>query len=130
MNKTLILMAASLLLFCGSEDESDKYKDRGSCNNCFKIYDSQGNYINGGPITENGRAQWDRKDCNGDSVPCGKYQAKYVINGRSTAENLIVSGPGAILKDSKSECNSLKEECRGFFYEEETIIGYSCICCE
>lgn len=131
MKKLLILMATSLVLFCGSEDESGKCKDRGACNNCFKIYDSQGNYINGGNISENlSYVYWDGKDCNGDSVPCGKYKVEYVINGRHVENDLVVSKPGAIQKRSRSECDSLKKACTGFFYEEQTMTGISCICCE
>lgn len=131
MKKQLTLIAASLFLLCGGEDESGKCKDRGACNNCFKIYDSQGNYINGGSLSESSAyMQWDGKDCNGDSVHCGKYQVKYVVNGRQTEMDFVVSGPEAIHKDSRSECESLEKACTGFFYEEQTMIGPSCICCE
>lgn len=130
MKKLMILIVASLVLFCG-EDENGKCKDRGACNNCYKIYDSQGNYINGGTFSENlSPVYWDGKDCNGDSVPCGKYKIEYTINGMHRGNDLIVAGSGAIKKNSRSECDSLKKECTGFFYEEETMFGYNCLCCE
>lgn len=131
MKKLMALMVALLVLFCGEEDENGKCVDRGACNNCFKIYDSQGNYINGIPFPEDlSPVYWDGKDCNGDSVPCGKYKVVYTINGINRENDLIVAGSGAIQKNSRSECDSLKKECTGLFYEEETTFGYNCLCCE
>lgn len=92
MKKLMTLMVALLVLFCGSEDKDGKCKDRGACNNCYKIYDSEGNYINGGTISENSsRIPWDGKDCNGDSVPCGKYRVEYVKNGQRAQQEIAVA---------------------------------------
>ncbi|GEM_PF-6199825 len=131
MKKSFIIMAAALFLFCGGEDESGKCRDPGACNNCFKVYDSLGNYINGGSLLANSSyAQWNGRDCNGDSVPCGRYEIVYVVQGQSMTTYTIVAGPGAVVRDGSSACDSLRNACSGFFYEEDTFLGTTCVCCE
>jgi len=90
MKKIMILMTALLGLFCQGED--GKCEDIGACNNCMKIYDFQGNYINGGPMSGSSPVYWDGRDCNGDTVPCGKYRVVYVMGGRQMKVKLLFPG--------------------------------------
>lgn len=112
MKKIMILMTALLGLFCQGED--GKCEDIGACNNCMKIYDFQGNYINGGPMSGSSPVYWDGRDYNGDTVPCGKYRVVYVMGGRQMESEIVVSRPGAVQKNSSSECDALKKTCTGF----------------
>jgi hypothetical protein len=56
----------------------------------------------------------DGRDCNGDTVPCGKYRVVYVMGGRQMESEIVVSRPGAVQKNSSSECDALKKTCTGF----------------
>jgi hypothetical protein len=132
INTKILVISAMILLFCSpNNDESGNCKDPGSCNNCFRIYDSQGNYVDGGPISEElSQAYWDGRDCNGDSVACGKYKVEYTYQGQHISDEIIVTRPGSIVVHTQSACDSLRTACSGFFYEEQTILGHTCMCCQ
>lgn len=70
--------------------------------------------INGGPMSGSSPVYWDGRDCNGDTVPCGKYRVVYVMGGRQMESEIVVSRPGAVQKNSSSECDALKKTCTGF----------------
>jgi hypothetical protein len=131
INTKILVISAMILLFCSPNSKESKCKDPGSCNNCFRIYDSQGNYVDGGPLSEDlSHAYWDGRDCNGDSVACGKYKAEYAYQGQHISDEIIVTRPGATVVHNQSSCDSLRKACSGFFYEEQTVLGYTCICCQ
>jgi hypothetical protein len=87
--------------------------------------------VNGGPLADDlSHAVWNGKDCNGDSVACGKYQIEFVYQGQHISEDITVAGPGAVMKHDQSSCDSLRKVCTGFIYEEKTPQGYACVCCQ
>lgn len=131
MSRLLLAMAAFLLFMHCTTDDGKCREPGSACDNCIRIYDMDGNYISGGSLSGAGSgAYWDGKDCHGDSVPCGKYRVDMFYQGQYVSNEVVVSGPGAIIRNERSVCDSLEAACKGFFHEEETFSGLTCICCE
>lgn len=132
MIRSLLLLTIVLLFaVCGLFDNGKCKEPDSGCNNCIRIYNSDGDFVAEGDIDPvRGVAYWNGTDCNGDSLPCGKYTSKVVYNGRHFTEETVLSSPGAIKKNDRKACDSLKAACKGFYYEkDDEIFGLSCLCC-
>lgn len=134
MKKSILFIAAFMLLSCRPNDNSDGCPEpAGSCNNCYRVYDDKDKFIFEGKY--NGSIAWDGTDCKGNKVGCGKYKFVINYNGRSVSNSILVVDENTKSASGEESCDSLKESCIGTYSEQTGVsIGVpyelECICCQ
>lgn len=114
-----------------------------SSSQCFyvHIFDSNGNFVNeasGVGVDWRSYFFWNGTDCHGTQVPCGKYTLKIysVVGGSSTLliDYILVADSTSIVKSTRSQCDSLKNNCPGSYVESATSgmtgSNVGCLCCQ
>lgn len=139
------LIAILLCLFCKNPASKGDECNGPTINSCSgdictyaHIFDADGNFINEISASGVGNVQWNGTDCNGNSVPCGKYvvttHVMYYGNHQTRSNILLVadrngnssSGSGDI------ECDSLEANCQGTYFETRLsdFGDKNCLCCQ
>lgn len=137
------LITVILCLSCGnpaSEGDLCKGPTINSCSgDCTyaHIFDADGNFVNEISASGIGNLQWNGTDCNGDSVPCGKYMVTMHImyngNHQTISDIMLVTGRNGNSSSGSgdTECDSLEANCQGTYSETLSDFGdRSCLCCQ
>ncbi len=134
--KLLLLSAitAAVTIFSCSPNDSSKCKEpASSCNDCFRIYDHEDNFVYQGSFSGSS-ILWDGTDCNGNKVSCGTYSIYVSAYGQVQMFMNLVANENSVLKTGRSACDSLKNSCEGYYDEimESTPFfeELNCICCK
>ncbi|NLW30154.1 MAG: hypothetical protein GXY77_01710 [Fibrobacter sp.] len=138
------LIAVLLCLSCGNPASEGGVCKGPTINSCSgdictyaHIFDADGNFVNEISASGIGNLQWNGTDCNGDSVPCGKYMVTMHImyngNHQTISDIMLVTGHNGNSSSGSgdTECDSLEVNCQGTYSETLSDFGdRRCICCQ